>query len=49
LNVGTWHVKDWWGAALPASDIARQTIPEQQATLVRRFIDGAVERLLDYN
>lgn len=49
LTIGHWHTRDWWGAALVASEIVAQRAAGEQAALVRRFVDDAVQRLLEVN
>ena len=49
LPIGTWHTSSWWGAALAGSDIVKEREPVAQAALVRRFVDVAVERLIEIN
>ena len=47
LTVGHWHAGGWWGAALVASEIVAPSDASEQAALVRRFVDDAVQRLLE--
>jgi hypothetical protein len=49
LSIGTWHTEGWWGGALVGSEIVKQKTPDEQADLVTRFIEDAVERLLEAN
>ena len=49
LSIGRWHTTGWWGAALVGSAIVKQTAPGEQSAFVTRFIDEAVERLLETN
>jgi hypothetical protein len=47
LSIGAWHTTSWWGAALGASVIVNVSDAAAQPALVRRFVDEAVERLLE--
>ena len=49
LSVGRWHTEGWWGGALVGSEIVKQRMSDHQAGFVTRFIEDAVERLLETN
>jgi hypothetical protein len=46
LSIGAWHTTSWWGAALGASAIVGAGDADAQRALVSRFVDEAVDRLL---
>jgi hypothetical protein len=47
LSVGNWHTTGWWGGVLVGSEIVKHRTPDLQAAFVTRFIEEAVERLLE--
>ena len=49
LSIGSWHTEGWWGGALVGSEIVKHRASGEQAGLVTRFIQDAIERLLETN